>query len=904
MPIPAPDSAGWSRIAPYLDRALDLEPNEREAWFAELSATQPDIADQVRAMLAERDRLDAEEFLAHSPLDSTNVVARAGARVGAYVMDRLIGRGGMGEVWLARRCDGRFEGECAIKFLSGYSARAERAERFHREGRLLARLTHPNIARLLDAGTTGDGSPYLVLEYVQGEPIDRFCDHRALQLEARLRLFLDVLGAVTHAQNNLVVHRDLKPSNVLVTAEGVVKLLDFGIAKLLEDGTASSTHPPLTRDGAYLLTPEYAAPEQLTDAPLTTATDVYALGVLLYVLLTGRHPAGESARSPADMIKAIVETEPARMSWTAGRFNSELDTIVAKALKKIPAQRYGSAAAMADDIRRYLEHQPIRARPDAVTYRAAKFMRRNRLVVAAAVLILLSLITGLGMINHERVIAQRRFDQLRQLSGKVFELDTAIRDLPGSMHARRKLVAASLEYLEGLAADVRGDIDLAATLADAYWRVGRIQGVNVELNLGDRREAEQSLTQADAFIETVLASRPRSGDALFRATQIGHDRMILAEEEHRIADASSHARRAAERIEKLVSMDQVAEPQRTDVLSAYSNVGLVYLNMGMYDDAERATRRQLFLAQRTQRPENQRETRRLTANGLSVLANILRVQGDLPGALQAIREARSIAEGLDYANEMLRMKLLYAILSREGLILGEDGSISFNRPAEAIIPLQQAFDIAESIARRDPYDSASRTRLVAAGRELGDILRHSDPARALAVYDAAVGRLAELPITAKTLRDRAELLAGSSYALRNLHRADEARQRVDAAFAILEETKDIPAERIPPNNSPIYTVFLARADTDDAEGKTAEAIEIYRELLDKVALSTTDSRKDLRAAFKLTHLYRALASMYARTGNASQAAALEAQRLELLQAWEHKLPGNSAVRQLAVARVP
>ena len=269
-----------------------------------------------------------------------------GQQLGAYTLTTRIGEGGMGTVWLAERNDGRFTRQAAIKFVNVAAISARGEERFKREGRILGRLTHPQIAALLDAGVSPAGQPYLVLEYVDGQPIDRYCDRHGLDVAARIRLFLDVLAAVAHAHTNLIVHRDLKPSNVLVTKEGQVKLLDFGIAMLLDDEQSPGGATRLTREGDAALTPQFAAPEQVTGGAISTATDVYELGVLLFVLLTGQHPAGDAVRSPADLIKAIVETESPRPSDVVSderikrSLRGDVDTIVGKALKKLPAERY------------------------------------------------------------------------------------------------------------------------------------------------------------------------------------------------------------------------------------------------------------------------------------------------------------------------------------------------------------------------------------------------------------------------------------------------------------------------------------------------------------------------------------------------------------------------------------
>ncbi len=438
----------WLEVGPHLDRALEMDTDERAAWLDTLRAEDPRLAADLTELLAERSAVGREGFLESEGPAHPAAASLAGQTVGAYTLVAPIGRGGMGTVWLARRSDGRFTGEAAVKFLNAEMGRAGEG-RFRREGNILARLTHPHIAHLIDAGVSAAGQPYLVLERVEGQPIDRHCDARGLDVAARLSLFLDVLAAVEHAHSHLVVHRDIKPSNVLVSADGQVKLLDFGIAKLLE-GDATGNPTALTREGGKALTPEYAAPEQVTGGVITTATDVYSLGVLLYILLGGRHPAGAARNSPVELLRAILDVEPPRLSTgvvdartettatladNAARRGStpeklhrllrgDLDTIVAKALKKQPEERYASASAFADDVRRYLDHRPITARPDALSYRAARFIRRHRVPVALATLALAALVAGLvGTVSQTRratrqaaLAREQRDFALRQLS--------------------------------------------------------------------------------------------------------------------------------------------------------------------------------------------------------------------------------------------------------------------------------------------------------------------------------------------------------------------------------------------------------------------------------------------------------------------------------------------------------
>jgi serine/threonine protein kinase len=442
MPISDPEQ--WRALTPYLDEALELDEEQRPAWLSRLSVENPSLAAQLEPLLLQYSLLAKDGFMDASPTPvSIAESGLVGQVIGSYTLISLIGQGGMGSVWLAERSDGRFERRVAVKFLNLALVSGSNEERFKREGSILGRLAHPHIAELVDAGVSSSGFPYIVLEYVKGDHINRYCDLQKLDIEERIRLFLDVASAVAHAHANLIVHRDLKPSNVLVSKSGQVKLLDFGIAKLIGTENSDRVLTALTAPGGQVLTPEFAAPEQITGAPITTATDVYALGVLLYLLLTGQHPAGPSLLSPAQLVKAIVDTEPQRLSeivTAAGidpktvtdnasqrtttpdklqrLLRGDLDTIVAKTLKKDPRERYASVVAFADDLRRYLDHEPITARPDTFAYRARKFVRRNRTVVALAALAGVAMIAGLvGTLLQARTARIERdfaFQQLKR----------------------------------------------------------------------------------------------------------------------------------------------------------------------------------------------------------------------------------------------------------------------------------------------------------------------------------------------------------------------------------------------------------------------------------------------------------------------------------------------------------
>ncbi|MDH0863752.1 serine/threonine-protein kinase [Mitsuaria sp. GD03876] len=418
------DKQRWIALSPLLDELLDLEEPDRGRRLAQIRAGDAAMAEHLEALLARDAVLNEDRFLEQPAAEALQgptpspvaALDLAGETLGPYVLERELGQGGMGAVWLARRADGRFEGQVAVKFLkSGLFGKGD-SGRFEREGQILARLSDPHIARLLDAGVHHGHQPYLVLEYVDGLPIDRYCQVNGLDVESRIKLFLDVLSAVAHAHQRLILHRDLKPSNILVTHDGQVKLLDFGIAKLLDDATQSGAATELTQRAGSAFTPQYAAPEQVQQADVTTATDVYALGVLLYQMLGGRHPTADDTQTHLDRLRAVVDLVPKRLSDVARDqldpviarqaklLRGDLDTIVGKALKKKPSERYANAESMAVDLRHWLAHEPITARPDTRLYVLGRFVRRHRWSVAAssaAVMVLVGL-TGVSVLQARR----------------------------------------------------------------------------------------------------------------------------------------------------------------------------------------------------------------------------------------------------------------------------------------------------------------------------------------------------------------------------------------------------------------------------------------------------------------------------------------------------------------------
>jgi eukaryotic-like serine/threonine-protein kinase len=424
--------AEYQRISQLLDESIDLAPEERSRWLTELERRDPAAAALLRDLFATQGACQAAGFLEEEQRVASDLgslaappAAMIGKQFGPYRVLSLLGHGGMGSVWLAERVDGLFTRRVALKLVHPALMDRVMTERVGREREILASLDHPNIARLFDAGFAEDGQPYLALEYVAGTPFTTYCDDRRLSIAARLELLRQVLSAVQYAHANLVIHRDLKPSNILVSEDGRAHLLDFGIAKLLTRGVAKETE--LTQLGGRALTPDYAAPEQIAGAPVTTAADVYALGVMLYELLTGQRPYRPKRDSRGALEEAIMQDDPVTPSRltpseaTAGArdtsprklvnaLRGDLDTIVTKALKKAPTERYATANALDEDIARYLQGEVVLAQPDSVSYRALKFARRHRVALAAASVLLLTLAGGLTATTYEAGLATEQRD--------------------------------------------------------------------------------------------------------------------------------------------------------------------------------------------------------------------------------------------------------------------------------------------------------------------------------------------------------------------------------------------------------------------------------------------------------------------------------------------------------------
>ena len=509
----------WQAIGDLFEQALPLQASARTALVDRACGADEELRREVVSLLASHQATPGGFFqqrIGHALASfyEAGVASTHPARVGPYRLIHELGRGGMGTVFLAERDDDQYHSRVAVKLVRPGMDTEFILARFRRERQTLARLAHPNISRLLDGGTTDGGVPYFVMEYIEGPWLTAYADDHQLTIDDRLRLFLDVCAAVDYAHRQFIIHRDLKPGNILVGPDGVPKLLDFGICKLLRVDAISGSDT-----GVAPMTPNYASPEQIRADAVTPLSDVYSLGAVLYELLTGTCPRQFATLTPLAIERAsqtpIVLPSVASQNGVARQLKGDLDNIVMRALEAEPQRRYESAARLAEDLRRYLDHQPVQARPQTVRYRAAKFVRRHRVQVAAAAAVFFALCAGLAASVYEARIASARLQQIREMSDKlVFDVHDAVRDLPGSTKARQIIVQTALDYLDSSVNSVRGDAQGEKELAKAYRRLGDVQGNVQSANLGDPSSALAHYRKATTLLDDAIRRAPGDVEAV------------------------------------------------------------------------------------------------------------------------------------------------------------------------------------------------------------------------------------------------------------------------------------------------------------------------------------------------------------------------------------------------------
>jgi eukaryotic-like serine/threonine-protein kinase len=832
----------WRRVEAILEAVLELDASARAAYLDETCGADADLREEVNSLLAfdsgGGETLAKVVRSAATEFEADCITVPAGMRIGAYRILREIGRGGMGTVYLAERDDDHFTKRVAIKLVSRGMDTAALLGRFRRERNILAKLEHPYIARLLDGGSASDGRPYLVMEYVEGTPINTYCNHRVLGTRDRIELFLKVCAAVQSAHRNLVVHRDLKPGNILIDNEGSPKLLDFGIAKLL--GTDESPEFTVEIGPVTMLTPDYASPEQVRKAQITTATDVYSLGAILYELLCGEKAHRFDAHGLRDIERVISEIDPPRMSESAPALRrvlgGDLDAIVAMAMRKEPDRRYQSVEQLALDLQSYLDGRPVAARHGTFRYRAGKYLRRHSTAVAAGLLIAVGLMGGAAVATRQAVrasreqaraewerqkalaskrdaemqtieaqrqrviaetarreaelqraaaekqrqLADRRFDQVHQLAGKfLVDFHDAIADLPGSTSARAMAVKTGLEYYDMLVRDAAGNKQLLQEIARGYDRLGDVQGNPYYGNLGDTKGALASYRKALSVREGITDSSPEFViDRVRGYTRIAQ---VLA--------AQGDMPGAQNSLKQAIALGE-QEPAARDALRlSYSTLGDFKIKLGVHGEAVEPYMKVLALATRS---GDQSDISLAHTKLGDVLGRIDRQQE----ALEHLRVALAINGRLsaEEPNNMTRTRKLFLTYSMLGRIVRSKSGAHLLSHAEAKEYLQAAAGLGEKMVTADPDNRLALTDMAIATSSLGEwLLQEKEIPAAIAAQRkaaAAVERVNKLSTQTTGNEDLTvhmysrladALTAAEQYepALASLRQADESLARAE-----------------------------------------------------------------------------------------------------------------------------
>lgn len=804
----------WQQIKDVFQSAIELEASRRRSFLDEACRGNSELRNEVERLIVLHEQ--AGDFIETPASDSTLPIGLfepqaepvIGRRIGPYKVVREIGRGGMGAVYLAIRADDQYQKRVAIKLIKGWMDSDSIVRRFRNERQILASLDHPGIAKLLDGGTTDDGLPYFVMDYIEGESINQYCDTHRLSTVEILKLFRTVCSAVHYAHQNLVVHRDIKPGNILITAEGAAKLLDFGIAKVMNPELAAPGIE-LTLTGIAPLTPAYASPEQVRGGRITTVSDVYSLGVVLYELLTGHAPYRFKSSDPAEIAHVICHEEPQKPSTAVRQrgtvpdsaespttpipeiasktrrgpsakmrrtLEGDLDNIVLMAMRKEPQRRYASAEQLSEDLRRHLEGLPVIARRDTVGYRSSKFVKRHMAGVIAATLIVASLLAGIvttlwqaRIARVERAEAELRFNDVRRLANSfLFEFHDAIENLPGSTPARELVVKRALEYLDSLAQKSSGDPSLQRELATAYQRVADIQGNQYSAHSGDTTGALANYRKALEIREKLAAARPADHPARRELAESCDKIGDISELMGDLSGALDFYRRSLAIRSSLSEEDPMNAQLRHDLASSYDSIG-----------------------------------------------DTLAKTGDAQGALDNVRKGLAIRESLSAADP-------------NNVDAQRDLAISYYKMADALAGLgsaaeslengRKALPIFESLAAADPTNAKARRELSVSYNRTGDMLWTSDKAAALECYRKALKIREALssadPTNAQASRDLAIGYGNVGSTLAGMGDAAEASANLRKSLALFEalSAKD-PTNAVARHDVAVCYTTVAEAET-------------------------------------------------------------------------------------------
>ena len=851
----------WQQIKAIFDEVDPHPPSERSGIISQMCGGDDELRLMIEQMFEEID----DGFIGNAIVQEsaslsafTDAATAPPESFGRYRIIRRIGQGGMGAVYEATRVDD-FRKKVAIKIIKHeFDSNASRT-RFQQERQMLAVLEHPNIARLIDGGESESGSPYLVLEFVDGVPISEYC--AKLDRKACLRLFMKVCDAVDYAHRNLIIHRDLKPGNILVTESGEPKLLDFGIAKLMDPSAT------LTQTSMIALTPEYASPEQVRGEPISTASDVYSLGVVLYQILTGRKPYTLHSVTALEMDRVVCQLPPAPPG-----LGDELDDILMMALRKEPERRYRGVREFAEDIGRYLNNEAVRARPDTILYRARKYVRRRWLPIAATAMVAVALTGGVVASQYQARIAQQRFEQVRRLAHSfVFDFDDDIARLAGSTAVREKMVKMALEYLDNLSKSAGSDLGLQKELAAAYQKVGDAQGYPARPSLGHTAEAVASYRKAAAMNETIAAKDPSYVPQLGRFYTAF---ATLLRYTHDYPEASRMAESA------LRSEAELAN-QKPDDEAAQIRLARVWFLLGDISDDSGHTRKGLeknragdAIAQAILTRWRNRDALDVAQAGRARVGTTARASGHLDESLKALNDAKVlIAELLRLEPQNPAYHRAEAVLAQFlSSVYDDDREPSLEDPARCLQYSRQYLDFARGMVKRDPANASAQFSLAVALYRISFPLKFSDPGAAIRAARESVQSFDEQIAAGKSsflvISRRARALRRLSEALVAGGQVKEAGLRASEALA---EQRKIASSDVNDVEAAHYYVqaLVAAADATD---NLKLAGEYLAEAEQKSSATYARSPDDMVAAVHLALVREAAAAHARKSGDEARAA--------------------------------
>ena len=892
-----PDTARWRQAKEIFLDALEIPETEREKFIEEKCADDSLLKKEVEELLAAH--FESESFI-EKPLFEVasifkNKTGNKETVFGNYRIIREIGVGGMGAVYLAERSDGEFNRQVAIKIVRQNFADKELINRFKRERQILASLSHPFIAKLLDGGADADGVPFLAMEYIDGEPITEYASTQNLSVEERLNIFLKVCAAVAEAHRNLIVHRDLKPSNIFVTDDGTPKLLDFGLAKLLDAGLSSDEAQTLTAFRA--MTPAYASPEQLRGKPITTSSDIYSLGVVLYELLTGDRPFHFKNQTLNEMIEVVCNDEPTRpsdavtqraggditgekfgntirqreeeteknrkneilkeKSVSPSRLKGDLDNIILTAMMKEPDLRYPTVEKFAEDIERHLKGLPVRARPNTFSYRTGKFIKRHYWGTIAGLVILLTLLGGIvatlwqsQRAEQQRLRAEKRFNDVRRLSNALmFEIHDSVQNLQGSTPTRQLIVNRALEYLDSLAQESGDDATLQRELATAYDKIGDILGNPYLSNLGDTNGALQRYRQSLAIRESLSAADPQNVE-IKREVALSYDHLSdVLGRTGGVKEAIENLKKSIAVRTRLISENPNNRELRRDLAGSQVKIGEYLqasgdLNAGIENEREALA---IFESLAAENPQDAKAARMIMVTN-NKIGYMLYVSGDLSGAMEVYRKGLEIGETLaakDLTDAKAQRDLSFSLNNIGRILLKQKDA------AGAEAAFNRSFSIAQKLSAADPQNSLARSDTAyalvrlgaaqAAGGKYREAIKSQQ--QAIDINNSLIEKNPKnlLPSSEKAdsytyIGEALEKLGDKKGALENYQQATTVREKTSAT-----EPSEVLYRQAVAESYQTLGRLHAELNSKDARSWYERSLEIWRELNSGNLLNPTDA---------------------------------------------------------------